>query len=1260
MSIEAAGKVKFYKDIAELLVQNKKDEALNLSFELTEMDAGEVDDFLKKFDAKAEEVLTTINTMFQAHENPQSPDDSIESLDNFGELFEEFTKLMAEKFDHNFAFRTNAATSRYLISKANNELLSINFDDRHQVGEPEHNSDPDDPRLSVELVHFKLDEKKLLSYSLTEGSKEEFLEKVSSQLHEWDKRYITIRGNEIAQKATEALQKYTGQHETILHHTLQRKKVSVWEEYLKKLTASENKVDFSMIPPEKPDLLTVPVEPCRTDKKYNPEVGILGKLFGGTRKKQELKTEELFLTDSEHWQNEKKSIELQNQELEEKYSADVKTFTEQKHKFEKRQKELLQMVEEKKKYYLNHDPEAIIDYCQMLLDIPFSPEKIPCHYDLDYLVNEKAIIVDCLMPGEATPPIIKALEFYYISDEVDHEKDDYGFKQVCMNEAELTKSHKDIYMQIALGTIYEIFSKDEAKAIDTIVFNGWLALSIPNQDQDERLCIISIKANKNSFTKLDLSRINHQACFEQLKGRINFAGSKIQAVEKFTVIAKNNQDSSLSEKPVLTDNSKGQKKTEEQQAGETINKAPDVPIVSPKQEPTHPPHIVEDHKRINIATEDSSSNIPEEEIEHEPTIDFAEARKKIKAPKQDERKDALRELYELKTDEAVILIGKTVIDDRSKSVRLLAATLLAKFGGKKTEDFFIKALNDQEIEIRKIAISALGSIDDTDTSRNILLPLLENRSAEIRKTTIDAMRQCKNLDTDTEIQLLNVLKERLASPHKDERLEALSELSDFKNVEIIDLIGNKMFKDRSKAIKDKAATIMAFSFGGEEVKDWMLKALASKDIDNQVIAVRYLGTVADGKTCKDVLLPLMEHDADPIKTAAIAALCNCYPEMDEDSRKQYITFLENNIGSSVDDIYSFSIRALLLIDPEPYIDRFIDKLNNISLVPNILKRDSKWYWKQPGIYKSDMPGLVETIIRFSDQTRLERMSHILLSQFQTASFENFYFYSSVTENILAVFAKSSRADEIFSSLKQCLLTTNQDKEKTALVTILVYLIEDYFLHPERTPIAEEHLQKNVWVKQNLNPTIELFKELLKKQDRSSVKGDFVYCKKLMSRLGINKFKKHRNEITRYLTPLLQLYGVDTTELEAIQPDSGKKRSNSRKSRKMAYEEITERLKVPAIDKKTISDRQDNPLSSETIEQLGDQLLNGKKTDDRMSAGQELSKIDSEQVYLFMLKATCDNIVKVRKLAWSYIAKFNSDETYHNMIEALKKGVAKIS
>ena len=572
MQTEPAGKAKFYKEIAELLINDKKEEALKHAIKVTNLDSDEINDFLEAFAPDAKEILNTINHLFQTLENPYSSDDVFKSLDNFSDSFEEFTNLMVEKFDVDFDLDEDLYGKKSLRKKALDELLSTPYEELYKLGKPKTFSDATETQISIEIIHFKLDEKKTFSCPVTEESGEYITGKVESQISEWNQRYFMSKGKEIANKAREPLLKIIVEHETILHSFLQRKIVSVWD-YLKDLNAFANSAELSLTPPDKPQLLSAPAEPSRSDKKYQVETGLVGKLFGGrSSKKQELKAEEAFLADLERWQTEKERINRHNLELKAKYTTDMNAFAENNNSPEKH----LETIKKIKESYLNNNPKAIVDYCQMVIALSSFPVDYPCQDDLEYLIDDKTVVVDYLMPGDNYLPKVKALEFYYIRDEDNIEDDDFDFEDQYLSKRERMKLHKGVYIQIALSIMYELFRRDEAQAIDSIILNGWFEVFNIDNKQNERINLISIKAEKKSFNELDIDATSPQSCFEHLGGRIKFTADEIHPIEPFATIGKSNQGHSFAEKAIWIENLCNQAKAEMQRIRKSIDKKSEI------------------------------------------------------------------------------------------------------------------------------------------------------------------------------------------------------------------------------------------------------------------------------------------------------------------------------------------------------------------------------------------------------------------------------------------------------------------------------------------------------------------------------------------------------------------------------------------------------------------------------------------------------------------------------------------------------------
>jgi len=250
-------------------------------------------------------------------------------------------------------------------------------------------------------------------------------------------------------------------------------------------------------------------EPDRSDEKFQPNIGFFDKLFTKSREKKEAEAEQRFLVTHEAWKKEKLEIERKNKRLEAEYSEKIKKWQEDKLKYEKKQEENNQKVIEKKDLYLNKDPGAISDYCEMVLANSEYPDYFPQEWELDYHADTRILIIDYSLPDIDSLPTTKEVKYIISRDE---------FTETSISSAALNKLYDGVLYQIALRTIHELYEADVVKALDSIVFNGWVDSIDKATGQNTNACIMSIQASKDEFLAINLERVDPKACFKQLKG----------------------------------------------------------------------------------------------------------------------------------------------------------------------------------------------------------------------------------------------------------------------------------------------------------------------------------------------------------------------------------------------------------------------------------------------------------------------------------------------------------------------------------------------------------------------------------------------------------------------------------------------------------------------------------------------------------------------------------------------------------------------
>ena len=400
-----------------------------------------------------------------------------------------------------------------------------------------------------EIWEIEVRHKGLNKYRHIRGSDRSVVDsKARAQQHQWDEMWekklaaeekkrdreaaITSKeeNKELAIIETNEAQEAINRLEAILAHTLTVDDAIDWSDLL------DNK-QFASIKPKKPIPPKIPREPKRDDAKYKFRTqepkrshakyqrNFLGAaIFGpintkkyladhkswiNSKEQAEAKAEQQFLADHKAWTRTKQQKEEEFEVKHTEYSKKMKMWQEAKSKFEKRQKEKNKNIFDKKEQYVNLEPGAICDYCEMVLSNSGYPDYFPQEWDIDYQGETKVLIVDYSLPDIESLPTTKEVKYVISRDE---------FTKTHLSRTALNKLYDGLLYQIALRTIHELYEADVVNALDSVVFNGWVGSVDKATGKDVNSCIMSIQASKDEFLAINLSRVDPKACFKQLKG----------------------------------------------------------------------------------------------------------------------------------------------------------------------------------------------------------------------------------------------------------------------------------------------------------------------------------------------------------------------------------------------------------------------------------------------------------------------------------------------------------------------------------------------------------------------------------------------------------------------------------------------------------------------------------------------------------------------------------------------------------------------
>jgi len=318
----------------------------------------------------------------------------------------------------------------------------------------------------------------------------------------WEKRERLARGVNEAQERSRQASQALGEVETILGSAL------VVRPFAGIVEALIDKSVFDKPEPVLPSLAYAR-EPRDTDPeyqtRYQPRPGLLGRLFS-SRKHDEIEDpRRRFQRDHASWEN----LRARRKKLREDYEAQLACWQADREDFSRQQQERNELIRRTRKQYLSKAPNAVADYCEVVLSYSVYPDWCPQQFDLEYNRHTRILIVEYMLPSIDHVPKLKEVKYVKSKDEL---------MEVFLSESAVNRLYDSLVYQIALRTLQELFNADDDKALDSIVFNGWVKSTDKATGRETNGCIVSVQASREEFLSFNLANVDPKACFRALKG----------------------------------------------------------------------------------------------------------------------------------------------------------------------------------------------------------------------------------------------------------------------------------------------------------------------------------------------------------------------------------------------------------------------------------------------------------------------------------------------------------------------------------------------------------------------------------------------------------------------------------------------------------------------------------------------------------------------------------------------------------------------
>jgi restriction system protein len=337
--------------------------------------------------------------------------------------------------------------------------------------------------------------------------------RASAQLTAWDEKWSRMQEKtdepqsreekkayalHLTRMAAEALTAI----ENTLAHSLERSPVQDWEQL-------KDKSQFEKPKPAAPALPKYPSAPVRSDKKYDIQLSFWDKRSKARRDAKEAAAHDVFNRDYRLWEFAKERMDEEYEWAMGAYADKMKAWEAEKTAFLAGPQALNAEIEATRNGYPAKLPEAVADYCDLVLTASEYPDSFPKSWQLEYNPNTRLLLVQYSLPNIDALPKLKEVKYVVSRDE---------FAETNLSNAALGKIYDVLIHKIILRTLHELFEADVAGAIDAIVCNGWVHSEDKATGQAINACIASVQATKQQFAAIDLAQVTPKACFKKLKG----------------------------------------------------------------------------------------------------------------------------------------------------------------------------------------------------------------------------------------------------------------------------------------------------------------------------------------------------------------------------------------------------------------------------------------------------------------------------------------------------------------------------------------------------------------------------------------------------------------------------------------------------------------------------------------------------------------------------------------------------------------------
>ena len=334
-----------------------------------------------------------------------------------------------------------------------------------------------------------------------------------------------LQKNELAVQLTSEAEETIAELENLLNFALDHTCPDIWEGMFDRRPFGKPrpKPPVKIDDPEKPDRNLVPPRPHQSDAEFQPMPTLFDKIIPGRTQKCIDEARHRFESALAHWKDVARKFNEDLEACEEsikrnttnhrnailKHKQDLERWQAELASFEEAKKEQHHSVAALKAAYESNEPSAVTEYFGAILSRSVYPDYFPQNFETDYAKENRSLILDYFFPKVEDLPSVKSLRYNQSQDKI---------IKSYLSESARNRLFEESTYRIALRTLFELFSTDQANALESVVFNGFVESIDKATGRKISPCILSVQVSKDEFQTIDLEHVDPKACFRKLKG----------------------------------------------------------------------------------------------------------------------------------------------------------------------------------------------------------------------------------------------------------------------------------------------------------------------------------------------------------------------------------------------------------------------------------------------------------------------------------------------------------------------------------------------------------------------------------------------------------------------------------------------------------------------------------------------------------------------------------------------------------------------